>query len=261
MRALGLALLLTLPTLAQLAPERASMAFLLDLARKQDQRLFQLAIAHFDQDPVERTSSLVEGLRTLKGVRDYPKLGLEVEGALTRRAPRFYDDAFTCESPLDFTWTLAYPGLETPPTRSGPASQRMWLKSQASFQASLHRAGLAYEDLAWDLCPVRVRLQGREVPALLARGEGSILHVVQGLLDPGVPPPIRLGGCPLLRHRAMTCLSRSAREAEGAQGAEGLTRRGSGSPFGESLIARPTGSHSHLQSGPSVALCQLRPQG
>lgn len=115
---------------------------------------------------------------------------LNVVDALSRDSARFHGDTFSYETPVHFTWTLAFPGKEVPSAPGGPFRARRWLLAQDAFQRTLQAEGLAYDDLAWVVSLSKVKLGDNEYPALVARGEGRALHILQGLCAKGTQPQI-----------------------------------------------------------------------
>ena len=108
----------------------------------------------------------------------FPRTGLDIEGALGHRSTRLADNAFSYETPIRFCWTMVYPGASPPSPPSGPWI-RHWLRSCDTFWTHLQSSGLAFDQMHWEVLPTRRVVDGVEYPALEILGLGRAVHVLR----------------------------------------------------------------------------------
>lgn len=117
--------------------------------------------------------------------------GLDPVEALAQRASARPGGAFSYEAPVRFTWTVVFPDT-LPPTLPPDLLAAQWLPAQEVLQARLRAAGLAYHQLRWTVKPGGRNVHGIDRPALVATGDGRVLHVLRPLVrhnsSPGPEP-------------------------------------------------------------------------
>ena len=123
--------------------------------------------------------------------QDHPA-GLKLGEALSNHGAPAAGGLFSYESEARFTWTLVYATGDPPASAPRPAALRAWLLPQESFQRSLQRNRVDFEQFAWTAELGSMDWKDEVHATVRVIGEGRALHILRRLpAAPGNEHPER----------------------------------------------------------------------
>ena len=105
--------------------------------------------------------------------------------ALTRKNPRFLGDSFSQEMHIPIRWTAVYPEQAPLPNLETFHHKIAWLKQEKELNQHLKKIGLSLDEFVWQITLKSYQTaDGKDLPAVVARGKSRVISVVRARMEP-----------------------------------------------------------------------------